>query len=142
MNSRDRSFDDLTIGLKAELAWEVTAAEIDAFADLSGDHSPVHTDRAYARSYGYADRIGYGFLLGAKVSGLLGSLLPGRRGLCLEQTLAFPKEIYAGDRIVLRGEIIERWPEQSLVKIKIRAEKQSNPKQTVGRGTAICKIRN
>ena len=41
-------FEDLTIGQSAETTKIVGAADIEAFAAVSGDTNPVHLDEAYA----------------------------------------------------------------------------------------------
>jgi acyl dehydratase len=48
----------------------VSAADIDAFAALSGDINPLHTDETYAATTQYGERIAHGLLVLALVSGL------------------------------------------------------------------------
>jgi acyl dehydratase len=140
---RDLSIDDLQIGMSAELVWNVEDTEIDQFASISGDVNPMHVDAQYARAHGFENRIAHGFLLGSKVSAFIGTVIPGRRCLLLEETLAFPNPIYPGDRIVISGQVAELWPEQALLKLKFRATKMSGEKSViVGRGTVLCQIRS
>ena len=135
--------DDLLVGMKAELVWDVDETEVDTFASLSGDVSPMHVDAQYARARGFDNRIAHGFLLGSKVSAFIGTVIPGRRCLLLEETLAFPNPVYPGDRIVISGQVVELWPEQSLLKLKFRATKMNGEKSViVGRGTVLCQIRS
>jgi len=135
--------DDLLVGMKAELVWDVDETEVDTFASLSGDVNPMHVDAQYARARGFDNRIAHGFLLGSKVSAFIGTVIPGRRCLLLEETLAFPNPVYPGDRIVISGQVVELWPEQSLLKLKFRATKMNGEKSViVGRGTVLCQIRS
>src|SRR5206468_12651807 len=73
----DLSLDALSVGYTATIAWTAENAEIDAFAAVSGDYNPLHMDPAYATSLGFADRVSHGMLLGAKLSGFIGMVLPG-----------------------------------------------------------------
>ena len=140
---RDLSIDDLQIGMSAELTWRVEESELDQFASLSGDINPMHVDAAYARERGFENRVAHGFLLGSRVSAFIGTLIPGRRCLLLEESLAFPNPIYPGDQIRISGQVVELWPEQTLLKLKFRATKTNGEKPiVVGRGTALCQVRS
>ncbi len=140
---RDLSIDDLQIGMSAELIWNVEEGEIDQFASISGDVNPMHIDAKYARDRGFENRVAHGFLLGSKVSAFIGTVIPGRRCLLLEETLAFPNPVYPGDRIVISGQMVELWPEQALLKLKFRATKTNGEKPVVvGRGTVLCQVRS
>ena len=140
---RDLSIDDLQIGMRAELVWDVQEAELDRFASISGDVNPMHVDAQYARDRGFEDRVAHGFLLGSKVSAFIGTVIPGRRCLLLEESLAFPNPVYPGDQVVISGEVVELWIEQALLKLKFRATKQLGGKSViVGRGSVLCQIRS
>src|SRR5258708_30687333 len=43
-------FDELSVGQSAEATHVVGAADVEAFAAVSGDVNPVHMDEAYART--------------------------------------------------------------------------------------------
>jgi 3-hydroxybutyryl-CoA dehydratase len=136
-------FADMKVGLAAELSWRVTVDQIDDFAKLSGDCNPLHVDANFARSQGFRDRVAHGFLLGSKVSALVGMILPGRDGLLLETLLSWPNAVYPGDDVLLRGVIVELSEEQRVVRIKIRATKVDVAQAiVVGRGWALCRIRS
>lgn len=138
--AREIDFAMLRVGMVDEMSWTVDNALVDAFAALSGDHNPLHVDAAYARANGFPDRISHGFLLGAKVSAFIGMLTPGRRCLLLEESLAFPNPVFPGDTITLRGEVVELWPEQAMMRLKVKATKTAVTGKlvVVGRGSILC----
>lgn len=143
MELRNLAFDDIAVGDRAEVQWVPTTDDIDAFAALSGDHNPLHTDKDYARTQGFPDRVVHGLLVGAKVSALVGMLLPGRRCLLLDYALAHPNPVYAGDQVRFRAEVRERWPDLALIELAVKAVKTVDGKdKTVARGTVKCKIRS
>lgn len=143
MRIRELAFDDIAVGDVAELDWQPRAEDIDAFAALSGDHNPLHMDAEYARAHGFADRVVHGLMLGAKVSALVGMLLPGRRCLLLDYSLAHPNPVYAGDPVRFRAEVRECWPDLALIELTVKAVKSVDGKdKTVARGTVKCKIRS
>jgi acyl dehydratase len=65
-------FDDLTVGQTFVTAGRtVTEADVAAFAGLSGDYNPLHTDKHYAASQtSFGERIAHGLLVLAIASGL------------------------------------------------------------------------
>lgn len=56
-------FDEVEVGaqgLSPQLT--VTESHINTYADLTGDHTPVHTDEAYARTTPFGTRVAHGLL--------------------------------------------------------------------------------
>ena len=65
-------FDELSVGQSAETTHVVGAADIEAFAAVSGDHNPVHMDEDFARATTFGGRIAHG-MLGAAYISVLGN---------------------------------------------------------------------
>jgi len=99
------TFDQLSIGQSAEFEVIVSPDLIAAFATLSGDRSPIHTDEAAASAAGFAGRVAHGMLGGALISRLIGMYLPGAHALYLSQSLFFEKPIIEGAAVSVRGVI-------------------------------------
>lgn len=76
-----------------------------AFAALSGDRSPVHTDDDFARRHGFRGAIVYGGILLAKLSHCLGTHLPGPQGVSLEWTIRYHTPLYVGETATFRAEL-------------------------------------
>ena len=139
----DMELAEILPGMSISDIWHVNADEIAEFAKLSGDYNPLHMDRDYARNAGYQGQVAHGFLLGAKFSGLLGTKLPGKRCLLLEQSISYPNPIILGDSIVLSIEVKNVHSEIAVVELKIVATKLSGlnePIVQVARGKVTCKI--
>ena len=97
--------EDLTVGQSAEVSREVGAADIDAFAAVSGDHNPVHLDEAFAATTRFGGRIAHGMLSASWISALIASRLPGPGAIYLSQTLKFLRPVRIGDAVTTRAEI-------------------------------------
>jgi len=97
--------EDLAVGQHAEFETVIADGDIDRFAALSGDESPLHVDKAFARNRGYADRIAHGAYLVALASRLVGMYLPGRNALLLAVQVSFVAPALPGARVRVRGEI-------------------------------------
>src|SRR5258706_7485373 len=72
-------FDELSVGQSAETTHVVGAADIEAFAAVSGDFNPVHMDDAYARTTTFGGPIAHGMLAAAYISAVAGEQ-PARAG--------------------------------------------------------------
>jgi 3-hydroxybutyryl-CoA dehydratase len=99
--------EDLAVGRSAERSHVVTAADIDAFARLTGDTNPVHLDAAYAAQTRFAGRVAHGMLSASFISAVLGNDLPGPGSIYLSQTLRFRAPVRIGDEVTARAEVAE-----------------------------------
>ena len=97
--------EDLAVGQHAEFETVIADGDIDRFAALSGDESPLHVDKAFARNRGYADRVAHGAYLIALASRLVGMYLPGRNALLLAVQVLFVAPALPGAHVRVRGEI-------------------------------------
>ena len=67
----DKYWDDAVVGEACTSPeYEVTAERVMAYADLTGDHTPVHTDEAYARTTPFGTRVAHGLFGLAIADGL------------------------------------------------------------------------
>ena len=84
-------FDDLAVGHGPRAKTRtVTEADIVQFADVSGDHNPVHLDAAYAATTMFKERIAHGMLAASFISAMLANDMPGCRARSMSgQTLKF-----------------------------------------------------
>ncbi len=133
-------FEALELGQRATVDWQVTREDIERFAALSGDHNPLHVDPEFARSRGFPDVVAHGYLLGAKVSSLVGMLLPGRDCLILETSMAYPKAIHPGDSVRVTGEVESLSEGQRVLSVRIRAHRTGPDGEVlVARGKVLCR---
>jgi 3-hydroxybutyryl-CoA dehydratase len=95
-------FDELSVGQSAETSHVVGAADIEAFAVVSGDVNPVHMDEAYAKGTPFGGRIAHGILGAAYISAVLGNRLPGPGAIYLSQSLRFRRPVRIGDPVVAK----------------------------------------
>lgn len=99
------AFEDLSVGQSAEITRLVEAADLAAFAQISGDTNPVHLDEAYARTTPFGGRIAHGMLTAAYISAVLGVRLPGPGAVYLSQSLRFRRPVRIGDVVTARVEV-------------------------------------
>jgi len=105
-------FEDLSVGQEASSSNTVTADVIRAFADVSGDHNPVHVDADYAATTIFKERIAHGMLSAAFISAVFGMHLPGPGAIYISQTLNFKAPVKIGDVLVTTVKVAELVPDK------------------------------
>jgi 3-hydroxybutyryl-CoA dehydratase len=91
--------EDLEVGQTAALTRTVAAADIQAFAVVSGDDNPLHLDEAYAAATPFKGRIAHGMLSAGYISAVLGTKLPGPGAIYVSQSLNFRRPVRIGDEV-------------------------------------------
>ncbi|MDX2264956.1 MAG: MaoC family dehydratase [Hyphomicrobiales bacterium] len=105
-------FEDLTVGMTAQLTHTVRAEDISAFAALSGDDNPVHLDEEYASKTLFKGRIAHGLMTASYISAVVGTRLPGPGCIYVSQTLNFKAPVRIGDVVETRATITDLIPEK------------------------------
>mgnify|MGYP000221098455 FL=1 len=52
--------EDLKVGMKSTTTSVITGEMIDTFADITGDHNPIHVDAEFAATTQFGQRIAHG----------------------------------------------------------------------------------
>lgn len=74
--------------------FQFSQAEVNQFAQVTGDKNPVHTDAAYAATTMFKKPIMHGMLSASLFSKVFGTLFPGEGTIYLKQSLAFLRPMY------------------------------------------------
>lgn len=99
--------EDLTPGMTACCRRTVTETEVMLFADVSGDHNPVHLDEAYASVTRFGGRIAHGMLTASLLSAVIASRLPGPGSIYLRQSLEFRAPVYIGNTVMAEVTVMD-----------------------------------
>jgi 3-hydroxybutyryl-CoA dehydratase len=95
------------VGDKATYSRQVTEADVQQFAVISGDDNPAHTDEAWASKTRFGTRIAHGILSAGYISAVLGTKLPGPGTIYLSQSLKFTAPVKFGSTITATVEVVE-----------------------------------
>lgn len=93
-------------GYKTSATIKITDKMVRQFAEMSGDHNPIHLDDEYAKTTRFGKRIAHGMILGALISRLLNEKI-GTGGIYLSQTLKFTNPVYIDEDVTFEFEIIK-----------------------------------
>lgn len=133
------TLNDINIGDIFEIERTFTPEDIDSFAKLSGDFSPLHVDQSYAETTEFGHRVIHGMLLASLFSTLVGMRIPGKAALYLGQDLSFRKPVFAGDPLLARAKVTAINPATST--LSISTEIRDADEKVVVSGTGRVKIR-
>ena len=111
------TFDDIAIGDTFELTRAFSERDVDVFAMLCGDFSPLHVDAAYASGTEYGQRVVHGMLTASLFSTLVGMRIPGRAGLYLGQELTFRRPAMIGEPLTARAKVTGKNPATSTISL-------------------------
>lgn len=138
--------DDLRIGQRLTTACrQITAGDVEQFAQLTGDLNPVHLDEEYARHSMFGQRIVHGALTLSVTGGLLSPLLA-------EATLAFHgldkvrfrRPVYLGQSVYVSAQVVQVEPiddEKGILHMRFRMMNQDNKTVLTGNFSIIMNRR-
>ena len=139
MNEKNEEAKPLPqIGTRAEYKRTITEEDISHFAEVSGDHNPVHLDAEYAARTPFGGRIAHGILSAAFISAVLGNDLPGRGTIYLGQTLKFLAPVRIGDTITASVEVTAVREEKRIVTLRTDCTNQHGAVVLTGEAVMKC----
>jgi acyl dehydratase len=144
-------FEDLHLGTVARSPGRtVTEADVVAFAGLSGDFNPLHTDSEAASESAFGERVAHGLLGAAIASGLftrtaLSQALQGSLVAMLGIDCRFEAPVRIGDTLHVEAEVVElretSKPRHGLVVLQRRVINQSGTRVQVATTPMLVKRR-
>lgn len=96
-----RFLEDLAVGMSDRSSRAVAENDIERFAEVSGDHNPVHMDEEFAAQTQFGSRIAHGMLTVSFISAALANRLPGPGCVYLNQSLSFRAPVRIGDTVTV-----------------------------------------
>lgn len=103
----------ITAGQSASRSMTVTAEVVEQYAELTGDHNPLHFDEEFASKTRFKRLISQGGIAVGLLHALVAMDLPGAGTVFTEQHWNFPAPVYIGDTITATGTITEWIPERN-----------------------------
>ncbi len=130
-------YEDIVIGAVYEFERTITKENVLEFAELTGDHNPLHVDPQFGEKSQFGKNIVHGMLAGSLFSTLVGMHCPGTHALYMGQTIQFKRPIFFGDSVTVRGTVIEKSESIRMIKLKTEIIKSG---EVIITGEATTKI--
>lgn len=126
-------FEEFEIGAKyVSQGRTVTEADVVAFAGLSGDYNPLHTDATFAGTTPFGERIAHGMLTVAISTGMSNwtGIFAGTTIALVEQNIKYTGAVKFGDTVHLEMEVTEKKetskPDRGIIKFTAKMLNQSD----------------
>jgi 3-hydroxybutyryl-CoA dehydratase len=113
------TFESIAVGDTHTFTRTITAADVQAFADVSGDDNPLHLDPEYAATTPFGKPIVHGAFLLAIVSKVLGRDYPGHGAVAVSLSSRFLRPVPVGSEITVEVKVAEKIEARKHVRAKI-----------------------
>jgi 3-hydroxybutyryl-CoA dehydratase len=136
--SRQQKSMGIKIGDSFSTTREITDELIRKFAELSGDHNPIHIDEEFAGRTRFGRRIAHGMLSGAFISAVLGYEFKERKIIYLSQTMKFTAPTFIGDMVTTTATVTKIREDRPIVTLETTCANQNG--ETTVKGEAVVMI--
>jgi acyl dehydratase len=143
---RGLNFEQFQIGDRfASQGRTVTEADVVAFAGLSGDFNPLHTDASFAQATPFGERIAHGMLVAAMASGMANwtGVFEGTTLALMEQSLRYKGVVRFGDTVHLELQVADKKetskPDRGVVTFEARVINQKGEAVIDGQWTLLMR---
>jgi len=100
--------------------FQFSQAEVERFAEVTGDKNPLHIDAEFATKTIFKQPIMHGFLGGSVFSKIFGTLFPGMGTIYMSQTMQFMRPMFAGTAYRCEVKVTEVHEEKHRGKLETR----------------------
>jgi acyl dehydratase len=112
------------VGTRATWTRTFTAADVEAFAAITGDRNPLHFDEEFAGR----TRLGRLVVQGGLTTGLFNALvameLPGAGSVFLHQEWDYPAPVHIGDTVTAEAEVVEARADKPITRLRCVARRE------------------
>ncbi len=102
------TYETLEVGQSFTVNRVITAADVQTFAQLTGDDNPIHVDEEYASTTRFGKPIVHGVFLLGIVSKVLGRDFPGHGSVAVSISARFLRPVPVGSEITVEVKITEK----------------------------------
>jgi acyl dehydratase len=127
---------ELSVGQKASRSLTLTEDHVRKFAEISGDHNPLHFDESFVAGTRFKKLVVQGGLTTGLLHALVAMDMPGPGTVFLSQNWKFTAPVFIGDAITAEAEVISIHETKPVSQLKVRVSRENN--ETVLEGEAWC----
>ena len=126
----------VAVGQRASRSLTLTAEHVRQFAEISGDHNPLHFDPAFAAGTKFGRLVVQGGLTTGLLHALVAMDMPGPGTVFLSQNWKFTAPVYIDDTITAEAEVVSVHPSKPVTQLRVEITRQDGT--TVLEGEAWC----
>jgi len=118
MKSNPNTYEALEVGQSFKVNRVLTAADVQMFADLTGDDNPIHVDTEYASQTRFGGPIVHGIFLLGIISKALGRDFPGPGCIAVSIQAKFLRPVPVGSEITVEVQVAEKIEKYRHIRMK------------------------
>lgn len=130
--------NEMYVGQSYTMRRTFSQEEVMAFANLSLDTNPLHTDPTYAAGSRFGRLIVPGFLSASMFSAVIGTRFPGVGSIYLNQSMTFLRPVFPDQEITATVKVKELLPEKNRVVLETTCHDDAG--NTLIEGCALVKL--
>jgi acyl dehydratase len=111
------------VGQRGTWTRTFTAADVEAFARLTGDRNPLHFDHDFATRTRAGALIVQGGLTTGLFNALVAEVLPGPGSVFLSQEWVFPAPVFIGDTVTAEAEVLSARADKPITTLRCVARR-------------------
>lgn len=114
----------LYVGQSATRTKTIGDADLQVYAEITGDYNPLHFDDAFAAATRFGRRVAQGGVTAGLLNALVAMDLPGAGTVFMSQTLTFKAPAYVGDTLTARVEVVSLKSDKPVCQLKFEVANQ------------------
>lgn len=116
---------NLSIGQKASRSLTLTADHVKAYAEITGDHNPLHFDESFAANTKFKKLVVQGGLTTGLIHALVAMDMPGPGTVFMSQKWNFPAPVFIGDTIMAEAEVVSIHATKPVTQLQVKVTRQT-----------------
>ena len=128
------TYDSLSVGDSYSWSRTLSMADVQAFADITGDDNPIHVDEEAGRASRFGRPVVHGVYILGLASKVLGRDFPGSGSIAVSLSAKFLRPVPVGEEVTIEVKVVEKIERHRHVKIRMYA--YCNGKMSLG-GEAV-----
>ena len=115
------TYDSLQVGDGFKASRVLTSADVQAFADVTGDDNPLHVDADYAATTRFGRPVVHGVFILGLASKVLGRDFPGHGSVAVSLSAKFLRPVPVGEEVTVEVKVAEKLEKYRHVRIRLYA---------------------
>jgi acyl dehydratase len=128
--------DSISVGQKVNRSIRLTAEHVKAYAEMTGDHNPLHFDEDFASKTKFGKLVVQGGLTTGLLHALVAMDMPGPGTVFLSQNWKFTAPVFIGDTVTAEAEVLSVHVSKPVTQLKVVITRQDG--EAVLEGEAWC----
>jgi acyl dehydratase len=124
------------VGQRATRSLTLTAADVEAYAGITGDRNPLHFDEDFATRTKFGRLVVHGGLTAGILNALVAEDLPGPGTVFMSQKLDYLAPVYVGDTITGEVEVLSVHDSKPVTELKAIVKREGG--EVVLEGVCWC----